>query len=152
VEILHSNFFHSVSSAIAEFKEETKTMEALETILFGIEPVTALVVGVGALLLAPVIGSVGSAIAHSDQGSSAEAGTNPVTEAVNSASESLYGLAKNAVAWGLGVAEGAQATVAEANQSFQDLVAEARAEYENRQAEAPTTQEAASPKEVEIIG
>jgi len=127
-------------------------MEALETILFGIEPITAMVVGVGALLLAPVIGTVGSAIAQSGQESAAENGANPVTEAVNSASESLHGLAKNAVAWGLGVAEGAQATFAETSQSFQDLVAEARAEYESRQAAVPATQEAASPKEVEIIG
>ncbi len=132
-------------------------MEALEIILFGIEPVTALVVGVGALLLVPVVGAVGAAIAPSDQESAAERGAdsrvaNPVTQAVNSASESIHDLAKNTVVWSLGVVEEAQAAFAETSQSFQDLVAEAKAEYENRKAESPTAGETASPKAVEIVG
>lgn len=84
-------------------------MFELEALLLGLEPMTAAAVGVGALLLAPVIGAVDSA-------------TN------NSLSEGAKSVAKTGLIWGFQAFEKAQSAVAEASESFQDLVAEAKAD------------------------
>jgi hypothetical protein len=126
-------------------------MEAIESLLFGIEPVTALVVGVGAVLLAPVIGSVGSNLTQKEQESSSETRDNPINQAVNSVGESAREFAKGAVVWGLGVFDGVQEVFAETSESFQDLMAEARVEYEAHKAERPASQATVQPHNVEIL-
>lgn len=118
-------------------------MEALESLLFGIEPMTALVVGVGAVLLAPVIGAASSAMGQS--GEAAEPG-DPVSQAVGTASDTARDWAKGAMVWGLGVVEGIQTSVAEVGESFQDFVAEARADYETQKAEKLATEANAQPR------
>jgi hypothetical protein len=84
-------------------------MLELEALLFGIEPVTAAVVGIGALVLAPVIGAIDSATGQN-------------------LSEGTRNAAKTALVWGIQAFEKAQSSAAEAGESFQDLFAEAKAE------------------------
>ncbi len=126
-------------------------METLEAILFGIEPVTALVVGVGAILLVPIVNAIGSAITQGEQEGSFATAADQATQAVNAAGDSVQGLAKEALVWGLEVIEGVQTTLAEANESFQDFVAEARTEYEAKKAEHRATEAVTQPQEIEII-
>ncbi len=126
-------------------------METLEAILFGIEPVTALVVGVGAILLVPIVSAVGSAITQGDQEGSFATAADQAAQAAHSAGDSVQGLAKEALVWGLEVIEGVQTTLAEANESFQDFVAEARTEYEAKKAEQQATAAATQPQKIEIV-
>ncbi len=99
-------------------------MEIFEVLLFGLEPMTALAVGVGALVLAPVIGVAGT-LAGKD------------TAVGESLSESSKNLAKAGLLWGMDVFDKTQTFVAEAGESFQDLVAEARAERAVATSKAP---------------
>ncbi len=99
----------------------------LEALLLGLEPVTALTIGVGALLLAPAIGAV-----------------NAMTG--NSVSESAREVAKTGLVWAFEAYDKSQQALAEANESFQDLIAEAKAEKVSSNG-APE-----SPREVTIVG
>lgn len=126
-------------------------MEAIESLLFGIEPLTALVVGIGAILLAPAIGAVSSTIGKQEEESAAESTENPVTETFNSAGDTAKGFAKDAMVWGMDVVENIQTTFAEASESFQDFVAEAKAEYETKKAERQTADTTTQPRAVEIV-
>jgi hypothetical protein len=99
----------------------------LEALLLGLEPVTALTIGVGALLLAPAIGAV-----------------NSMTD--NSVSETARNAAKTGLVWAFEAYDKTQQALAEANESFQDLIAEAKAEKVNSNG-APDT-----PREVTIVG
>lgn len=84
-------------------------MFELEALLLGLEPMTAIAVGVGALVLAPVVGAIDSATG-------------------NSLSEGTRSAAKTAMIWGFQAFDKVQSSVAEASESFQDLVAEAKAD------------------------
>lgn len=126
-------------------------MEAIESLLFGIEPLTALAVGIGAILLAPAIGAVSSMLDQQDQGSDAESTENPVTQTFNSAGDTAKNLAKDAIVLGMDIVENIQTTFAEASESFQDFVAEAREEFETQKAERLATDDTNKPRAVEIV-
>lgn len=99
----------------------------LEALLLGLEPMTALAVGVGALAIAPVIGAVDSLTGHN------------VSEGTRSA-------AKTGLVWVFEAFDKTQSAAAEVSESFQDLIAEAKAE---RMTSKNGTVEA-SPREVTI--
>jgi hypothetical protein len=84
-------------------------MFELEALLLGLEPVTALTIGVGALVLAPLVGAIDAATG------------NKLTESTRSA-------AKTGMVFAFQAADKAQHTFAEASESFQDLMAEAKAD------------------------
>ena len=86
----------------------------LEALFLGLEPMTALVIGIGAVILAPVIGAVG--VLGKD------------SAAVESVAESTRDIAKTGLIWGLDIVDKTQSFFAEAGETFQDLVAEAVAE------------------------
>ncbi len=107
-------------------------MEILELLFFE-EPLIALTVGLGTLLLAPVLGAAG-VLAGKD------------TAVGESLSESSKNLAKAGIIWGMDVLDKTQSVVAEAGESFQDLVAEAKVDRATAKAKAPQT----PPQEVTI--
>lgn len=119
-----------------------------ESFLFGIEPLTALAIGAGAVLLAPVIGAASSAMNQSAE--SAET-SNPVSQAVDTAGDTARDWVKGAMVWGLEVVEGVQTSAAEVGESFQDFVAEAKADYEAKKAEKLATEASTRPHVVEIV-
>ncbi len=79
-------------------------------LLFGLEPLTALAVGVGALVIVPVITAVGSVVGE------------PIAD-------SGKNLAKTGLTWSFDVFDKTQSFFAETTESFEDLVAEAKADY-----------------------
>lgn len=107
----------------------------LEALLLGLEPLTALGIGVGSLLLAPVVGVVGSAM-----GSDSALG--------NSLSESSRSLAKTGVGWAVDTFDKTQTFFAETGESFQDLVAEAKNDLKN--SKSAKAEQNSSPHQVEI--
>ena len=84
-------------------------MFELEALLLGLEPMTAAVIGVGALVAAPVIGAVDAATGHN------------ISEGARSA-------AKTGLVWVFQAFDKVQSNAAEASESFQDLIAEAKAD------------------------
>ena len=106
-----------------------------EALLLGIEPLTALVVGVGAVLIAPVVDAAGKAV-----------GQDP--KLVESLSDSAKEATKTALIWGIEAIENAQTVFAEVEESFRDLVADAKAEHLAKKASAES---AVEPHEVEIV-
>ena len=104
----------------------------LEALLLGLEPVTALVIGVSAVILVPVVGAVGSLAKDS-----------AVAESV---SESTRDLAKTGLIWGFDLVDKTQTFFAEVGETFQDLVAEAVAERNTTKANA----EVRTPHEVSL--
>ncbi len=104
-----------------------------EALLLGIEPLTALAVGVGAVVMVPVVDAVGKAMGQE----------NLAAPLVDSAKENT----KKAIVWGLDVFESAQSAFAEAEESFRDLVADAKAEHATQKAAADRVE----PREVEIV-
>ena len=104
-----------------------------EALFLGIEPLTALAVGLGAAVLVPVMNAVGQAVGQEDLGA-------PLAE---TAREST----KKVIVWSLEVFDNAQVAFAEAEESFRDLVADAKAEHATKQ----NTSEPVTPREVEIV-
>jgi len=102
-------------------------MFELEALLLGLEPVTALTIGVGALLVAPVVGVIDSMTG----GNVGEGGRN---------------VAKTGLVWAFEAFDKVQHTVAETSESVQDLIAEAKAEMH----ESKNGSEDAAPREVTI--
>lgn len=88
---------------------------------------TAAVIGVGALVAAPVVGAIDAATGGN------------LGEAAKTAT-------KTGLIWTFQAFEQVQSTVAEASESFQDLVAEARSEMNSSQESTPE----ATPREVTI--
>ncbi len=111
-----------------------------EALLLGLEPLTALAVGVSAMVLVPAVSAVGKVTGHDDL------------------AEPLAGVAKEntkkALVWGMEMFDTAHEAFAEAEESFRDLVADAKAEYTAKKSEAsptPTpTPSPTPPREVEI--
>jgi hypothetical protein len=120
-------------------------MEIIESLLFEIEPLTALAIGVGAILLGPLVGAVGATASKTAENSAAPS-DNSVGQAIDAVGETARGIAKGAVVWSLGIAEGVQTSLAEVNESWQDLVAEAKAEHEAKKQPATLIH----PRQVEI--
>jgi len=89
----------------------------LQALLLGLEPITALAVGVGALALPPAVAAVDSWTGHS-------------------LSESAKSAAKTGLIWAFDAFGKAQSAIAEAGESFQDLVAEAKADLAHNKSEA----------------
>ncbi|MBF2002060.1 MAG: DUF5132 domain-containing protein [Synechococcales cyanobacterium M58_A2018_015] len=114
-------------------------MFELEALLLGIEPITALAVGVGAVLLAPVVDTVGNWVKEDEK-------LNGVGESV---SQSAREATKSALIWGMDVIEGIQSTFADAQESFNDLVAEAKDEH--RATRAKAQEQPTPPRAVEIV-
>jgi len=104
-----------------------------EALFLGLEPLTALAIGVGAVVLAPVVDVVGKAIGQENMGA-------PLAE---TARENT----KKAIVWGMEAFENAQTVFAEAEESFQDLVADAKAERATKRSEA----EKVEPHSIEIV-
>jgi len=102
-------------------------MFELEALLLGLEPVTALTIGVGALVLAPIVGAIDSATG-------------------SKLSESTRSAAKTGMVWVFQAADQAQHAFAEASESFQDLVAEAKSEMTT----SKNGSEETAPREVTI--
>jgi hypothetical protein len=84
-------------------------MFELEALLLGLEPMTAAIIGVGALAIAPIIGAV-----------DAVTGRN--------LSDSARSTAKSGLVWAFQAFDKVQASAAEASESFQDLIAEAKSD------------------------
>ncbi len=102
-------------------------MLELETLLLGLEPITALAIGAGALILVPVLGAVNSMTG-------------------NTLSDSARGAAKTGLVFALDTFDKGQRAIAEAGESFQDLVAEAKSDRTK-----PTNGASETPREVSII-
>lgn len=100
----------------------------LEALLLGLEPVTALTIAVGAVVVAPVISAVGSA-----------AGDSNLSESLT---ESTKELTKKGLVWGFEAWENAQTAYAQAEETFRDLVADAKLEHtvKKSQTESPQPQ------------
>jgi hypothetical protein len=92
------------------------TMFELEALLLGIEPITALAVGAGAILLAPLADAVGDTFKEDER----------IADLGESITTSARQAAKDAMIWGLDLLEDIQSGFAEAQESFNDLLAEAR--------------------------
>ena len=104
-----------------------------EALFLGIEPLTALAVGLGAVVLAPMVSAVGKAVGQEDLGA-------PLTEMAREST-------KKAIVWGLEAFENAQGAFAETEESFRDLVADAKAERAVKRSES----EPVTPRQVEIV-
>lgn len=87
-------------------------MFELEALLLGLEPMTAAVIGVGALAIAPIVGAVDAAT-----------GSN--------LSDSARSTAKTGLVWVFQAFDKVQASAAEASESFQDLIAEAKSDIKS---------------------
>jgi hypothetical protein len=91
-------------------------MFELESLLLGLEPVTALAIGAGAILLAPVVDVLGDTLKQDERLSS-------LGESVKTSARQAT---KDALVWGLDLVDNVQSGLAEAQESFNDLLAEAR--------------------------
>ncbi len=116
-----------------------------EALLLGLEPLTALAVGVSAVILAPVVAGTAHVVTNAigkDQ---------KLSESLQDASKNVSDTARNAVkgtiVWGFETLENAQAVFAEAEESFRDLVADAKNEYSAKKSGT----ELGDPREVEIV-
>jgi hypothetical protein len=81
----------------------------LEALLLGLEPMTAAVIGVGALVMAPIVGAIDAATGHN-------------------LSETTRSTAKSGLVMAFEAFDKVQSAAAEAGESFQDLIAEAKAD------------------------
>lgn len=103
--------------------------------LLGLEPLTALTVGVGAVILAPVVNAVGSAIGQDP---------NKIGEQVSTSAREMT---KEALVMGFEALENLQGFYAEAEESFKDLVSDAKVEHlAKKEKSAPV-----EPREVNIV-
>lgn len=109
-----------------------------ESLLLGIEPVTALAVGVGAVILAPVVNAVGSAMGVD---------SNKLSESL---SESAKEITKNTLVLGFEALENAQTTYAQAEEAFRDLMSDARLEHMQKKSRTQTAKPA-EPEVIEIV-
>lgn len=105
-----------------------------EALLLGLEPVTALAVGIGAVVIVPVVNAVGSAI-----------GDSKLNESLK---ESAREITKNGLVWGFEAWENAQATYAHAEEAFRDIVADAKLEHRSQ---AKSESETVKPQQIEIV-
>ncbi len=100
--------------------------------LLAIEPLTALVVAAGVVIIAPLVSVLGKD-----------------SNLVESVSQSARDFTKNALAVGMEATENAQTAIAQAQESFQDIVAEAKAEQLAKK--SAENAEKVEPHEVTIV-
>lgn len=108
-----------------------------EALFLGLEPVTALAVGVGAIVLAPFVGIVTKAV--KDQNLS------------QSVSDSARDVTKNTLVWTFEVYENAQSAFTEAGESFRVLIDNAKDEHLAKKAAAENNGANIEPRNVEIV-
>ncbi|MEH2382227.1 MAG: DUF5132 domain-containing protein [Nostoc sp.] len=104
---------------------------------FGLEPITALAVGVGAVILAPVVTSIGSALGKD-------------SNLNESLLESTREVTKKGIVWSFEVLESAQTIFSEAEESFRDLLADAKTEHLQKKDHTENS-ERTQAHEVEIV-
>jgi len=109
----------------------------LEALLLGLEPITALAVGLGAVIFAPVVTSIGSVLGKDSNLS-------------ESLSEATREATKKGIVWGFEVIESAQTIFSEAEESFRDLLADAKTEHLQKRDHTDKS-ERTQPHEVEIV-
>jgi len=103
--------------------------------LLGLEPLTALTVGVGAVILAPIVSAVSSTIGQDP---------NKIGEQVSTSAREWT---KDALVMGFEAIENMQAFYAEAEESFKDLVSDAKVErLVKKEKPAPV-----EPREINIV-
>ncbi len=110
-----------------------------EALLLGLEPLTALAIGVSAVILAPVVTSLGSALGKNDSNSQ-------ITESLT---ESTKEFTKKSLVWGFEALENAQTIFSEAEESFRDLLADAKTEHMQKKNQSES--ENSKPHHVEIV-
>jgi hypothetical protein len=103
--------------------------------LLGLEPLTALTVGVGAVILAPVVNAIGHVTGQD---------SNKLGEAVSTSAREWT---KDVIVMGFEAMENVQAFYAEAEESFKDLVSDAKVEHMAKKG----TPESVEGREVEIV-
>jgi hypothetical protein len=108
-----------------------------EALFFGLEPVAALAVGVGAIVLAPFVGIVTKAV--KDQNLS------------QSVADSAREVTKNTFIWGFETYENAQLAFTEAGESFRGLIEDAKTEHVARKTAAENAAANIEPRNVEIV-
>jgi hypothetical protein len=113
-------------------------MLELEALILSIEPVAALAVGVGAVLLAPLADALGETAKNDDR----------LNNLGNSLADSARETSKNVMVWGIEMMEGAQSAFAEVQESFNDLVAEAQAEHQVKKQQPHQNSEAPRPIDI----
>ncbi len=106
-----------------------------EALLLGLEPVTALTVGIAAVVLTPVVNAVGGAMGNSNLG--------------ESLSESAREVTKQGLVWGFEALENAKAVSAHAEEVFKDILADAKLEHLEKKSQSVTSD--AQPQEIEIV-
>jgi hypothetical protein len=111
-----------------------------EALFLGLEPIAALAVGIGAIMLAPLVSVVTKAV-NQDQNLS------------QSLSDSVRDVTKNTLVWGFEALENAQTIFSEAGESCRDLVADAKSEHLARKTALDNAVSAQNtePRTVEIV-
>ena len=105
----------------------------LEALLLGIEPVTILAVGIGTVVLAPVVTAVGSVVVGSNIGESVSASAREFT--------------KNGLVLGFDALDSLQKAFAETQAAFREVFAEAMIEHMAKKSKSETRE----PRRIEIV-
>ena len=108
-----------------------------EALFLGLEPLTAIAVGVGAIVLAPFVGII--AKATQDENFS------------QSISDSARDITKNTFVWGFEVYENTQSAFAEAGESFKNLIQDAKSEHLAKKTAFENAVSTTEPRNVEIV-
>ena len=104
-----------------------------EALLLGLEPVTPLALGIGVIVLAPVVTAVGSVVVGSNIGESVSASAREFT--------------KNGLVLGFDALDNLQKALAQTQAAFRDVFAEAMIEHMANKSQ-PQTRE---PRRIEIV-
>jgi hypothetical protein len=108
-----------------------------EALFLGLEPLTAIAVGVGAIALAPFVGIIAKAVQEGNFSQSISDSTRDVT--------------KNTIIWGFDAYENAQLAFTEAGESFKTLIEDAKSEHLARKVAAENAAAVTEPRSVEIV-
>jgi hypothetical protein len=109
-----------------------------EALLFGVEPVTALALGVAAVILTPVLKEIGSAIGSAMKSS----------ELGKSVSESAKDIAKESLVLGMGAIDNLQFAYSQGQETVRDVVVDATLEYTVNQAVSKIVEEPQKAKKI----
>ncbi|WOB42626.1 DUF5132 domain-containing protein [Thermoleptolyngbya oregonensis NK1-22] len=113
-------------------------MFELESLLLGLEPVTAVAIGAGAILLAPLVDVLGDALKEDER----------LSKFGDSVKTSARQATKDALVWGIDLVDNVQSGIAEAQESFNDLLAEAREARDMKRAQEES--EAFTPRSINV--
>lgn len=109
-----------------------------EALLFGVEPVTALAVGVAAVILTPIIKELGSTIGSVIKSS----------ELGKSVSESAKDVAKESLVLSMGAIDNLQFAYSQGQETIRDVVVDATLEYTVNQAVSKVVEEPQKAKKI----